>query len=423
MSEPVTGQGCEPAPAGALRGTPFHRGTVGRVASTWWFGWGGYVVPDVYTDPVSELRAIRGAVSMNEMSPIPKIEVRGADAAACVDYLITRDASRMQVGHACYTPWCTHDGKVVADGIVFRFEPERFVFSGDRCETFFQKEAKEAAGFDVEIADVTDDHGILAMQGPRSREVLEAVTGEDWGSLRFSRFRAAEIDGVPVNVARQGFTGELGFELWVERSGGERVWEAVASAGAPFGIQPAGEYAIDIARVEAGLILISADYTGAGPDAPSADTAPNPADFVTPYELGLGHCVKLGKAADFIGREALAAEHRRGPVRQMVGLTFDVEGIVRLLMDAGLAPDVSPRVRWDHLVLRGPNGDVVGRASSVTWSPTTSRLIGFGLVPAELAGSGTRLTVEWADFWGRPLGDAAVEVCQYPFIDLVRETA
>ena len=418
MGEPVRGQGGQAGPAGALRGTPFHRGTVARMASTWWFGWGGYVVPDVYTDPVSELRAIRTRVSMNEMSPIPKIEVRGPDALACVDYLITRDASRMEVGHAWYTPWCTHDGKVVADGIVFRFEPERFVFSGDRCETFLKK---ETVGFDVEIADVTDDHGILAVQGPRSRDVLGAVIGEDWNDLGFSRFRPAVIDGVPVTVARQGFTGELGFELWVDRPGGERVWEAVASAGEPFGIQPAGEYAIDIARVEAGLILISADYTGAGPDAPSADTAANPPDFVTPYELGLGHCVKLDKAADFMGREALVAERRRGPARRVVGLTFDVEGVVRLLLDAGLSPDVSPRVRWDHLALRAGD-DVVGRASSVTWSPTTSRLIGFGLVPSELSGAGTELTVEWADFWGRPLGDAAVEVCEYPFIDLDRET-
>jgi aminomethyltransferase len=388
------------------------------MASTWWFGWGGYVVPDVYTDPVSELRAIRTTVSMNEMSPIPKMEVRGSGAAACVDYLITRDASRMRVGHAWYTPWCTHTGKVVADGIVFRFAEEQFVLSGDRCETFLRN---ETSGFDVEIADVTDDHGILAIQGPGSRAVLESVTGEGWADLRFSTFRPALIDGVPVKVARQGFTGELGFELWVDRADGERVWDAVAGAGKPFGIQPAGEYAIDIARVEAGLILISADYTGAGPDTPSADSAPNPADFVTPYELGLGHCVKLDKAADFIGREALAAERRRRPARKMVGLTFDVEGIVRLLLDAGLSPDVSPRVRWDHLPLRAARShDVVGRASSVTWSPSTSQLIGFGLVPVELASTGTELAVEWADFWGHGLGMVAATVCEYPFIDLSR---
>lgn len=413
----MTAKDCEATAGGVVRSTPFSASTLRRMASPWWFGWGGYVVPDVYTDPLSELRAIRTAVSMNEMSPIPKIEVRGPGAAACVDYLITRDASKMQVGHAWYTPWCTGDGKVVADGIVFRFEPERFVFSGDRCETFLRG---HAAGFDVEIDDVTDDHGILAVQGPRSREALEAATGESWTDLRFSRVRPAEIAGAQVRVARQGFTGELGYELWVQRPDGERVWEAVAAAGARFGIQPAGEYAIDVARVEAGLILISADYTGAGPDAPSADGVASPPDFVTPYELGLGHCVTLDKAGDFVGRDALAAEHRRGPARRVVGLTFDVEAIVELFVDAGLAVDVSPRVRWDHLRLLS-GSEVVGRASSVTWSPTTSRLIGFGMVPTALAGAGTALTVEWADFWGRPLGHAAVEVCQYPFIDLGRE--
>ncbi len=413
----MTERDCDTKPAGAFRGTPFHSSTAARNASPWWYGWGGYVVPDVYTGPFEELRATRSAVSMNEMSPIPKIEVRGSDARACVDYLITRDASRMEAGCAWYTPWCTGAGKVVADGIVFCFEPERFVFSGDRCEMFFRDHVD---GFKVEIEDVTDDHGILAIQGPRSRDVLESVTGESWADLKFSRFRPAVIDGAPVNVARQGFTGELGFELWVQRPDGERVWEAVARAGAPLGIQPAGEYAIDIARVEAGLILISADYTSAGPDTPSADTAPNPTDFVTPYELGLGHCVKLDKAADFVGREALAAEHRRGPARRMVGLTFDVEGIVKLSMDAGRAPDVSPRVRWDHLRLCAGD-DVVGRASSVTWSPSTGHLIGFGLVPAGLAEAGTELAVVWADYWGQELGQAAAKVCEYPFIDLGRQ--
>ena len=166
---------------------------------------------------------------------------------------------------------------------------------------------------------------------------------------------------------------------------------------------------------------------------PSADTPPNPSDFVTPYELGIGHCVKLDKAVDFVGRAALAAEHTRGPARRIVGLEFDVDGIVALYMDAGEAPNVSPRVRWDHLPLcsggsggwagSGRSGSkVVGRASSVTWSPSTSRLIGFGLVPAALAGLGTELTVQWADCWGRPLGPAAARVCEYPFIDLSRQT-
>ena len=403
---------------GAFLTTPFQKSTADRNTTTWWYGWGGYVVPDVYTDLHTELNAIRTGVSMNEMSPIPKIEVRGPDAQACVDHLISRDVSKMDVGHALYSPWCTYDGKVVSDGIVFRFEPDRFLFSGDRSETFFRQ---HSVRFDVVIEDVTDDHGILALQGPRSRDVLEATTGESWQDLRFSRVRSTRVAGARVRVVRQGFTGELGFELWVERSDGHRGWEAVAEAGADFDIQPAGEYAIDVARVEAGLILVSADYTGAGPDTPTADVIPNPADQVTPYELGLGHCIDFGKEADFLGREALAAEYETGPKRRIVGLDLDCAAIVHLFLEAGLAPDVSPRVRWDHLVLRR-GGRRVGRASSVTWSPTTARLIGFGLLPSDLTDVGTELTVEWADFWGRPLGPAAAEVCEYPFVDLNRAT-
>ena len=375
-------------------------------------------MPDTYTDPHAELIATRRGVSMGDMSVIPKTVVRGPDAQACVDYLITRDASRMDVGNAWYTTWCNDDGKVVADGIVFRLKPERFLFAGDRSVSFFRQHADR---FDVEIEDVSDEYGILALQGPQSREVLSAATGEDWSDLRFSRVRSTEIGGARVDVARQGFTGELGFELWVDRPAGHAVWEAVAASGADLGVQPVGEYAIDIARVEAGLILVSADYTGAGPDPPLSDVPPEPHDFVTPHELGLDHCVNLDKGADFIGRNALAAERASGPTRRIVGLIFDVEEIVDLSLHAGLAPNVSPRVRWDQLRLRRDD-QVVGRATSVTWSPTTSRLIGFGLVPTELADVGTELVVEWADFWGRQLGDAGAVVSSYPFIELRRES-
>ena len=183
------------------------------------------------------------------------------------------------------------------------------------------------------------------------------------------------------------------------------------------GVQPAGEYAIDVARVEAGLLLISAEYSGASAEEPSADVPPNLVDHATPYELNLGHCIKLGKEADFIGRTALAGESATGPRRRLTGLEFDAPHIVRLALNAGRSPDLSPRVRWDHLPLRH-NGQLVGRASSVTWSPTTSRLIGFGMLPTELADPGTELAVDWADYWGSALGPAPVTTCEYPFIEL-----
>ncbi|MGI9624687.1 MAG: aminomethyltransferase family protein [Acidimicrobiales bacterium] len=401
---------------GAMRGTPFHPSTSARNTSTWWYGWGGYVVPDVYTDLHTEMAAIRSGVSMNEMSPIPKIEVRGADAQACVDYLIPRNVAKMDVGRAWYTPWCNDDGQVVADGIIFRFEPDRFIFSGDNCTEFLRQ---KSLPFDVEVTNRTDDYGILALQGPLSAHVLGNATGEDWSDLGFSRIRATEIAGAQVRVARQGFTGELGFELWVDRPNGHKVWEAVAEAGADSGIQPAGEYAIDIARVEAGLLLISAEYTTASGEDPSSDVPPNPVDYVTPYELNLGHCVKLDKPADFVGRDALAVEAERGPERRLVGLEFDSGELVQLALEHGLAPDISPRVRWDHLPLM--HGDeVVGRASSVTWSPSVSALIGFGLVPTALSDPGIELSVQWSDYWGKGLGPASVRTRSYPFIELSR---
>ena len=399
-----------------FRGTPFHDATASRSRTTWWYSWGGYVVPDVYTDPRDELAAIRTAVSMNEMSPIPKMQVAGPDAARCVDYLITRDASRMETGFAWYTPWCNDAGHVVADGIVFRFEDQRFVFSGDRSIAAFRA---SAAGFDVEVSDVTDDYGILALQGPRSQAVLEAATGEDWSDLAFCRIRRTRIAGVDVDIARQGFTGERGYELWVAREHGNAVWEAVAAAGAAHGIVPAGEYAIDIARVEAGLILVSAEYTGAGEDAGSADVVVPVGDFITPFELGLAHCVKLDKPGDFVGRAALEAEAARGPARRITGLEIATEALIALYTDAGMPPDISPRVRWDRLPLRIEE-EVSGQATSVTWSPTAGSMIGFARLPAGAAAPGTALSVDWSDFWGQPMGSVPAHTVATPFIDLKR---
>jgi len=393
-------------------GTPFHKATAARSETTWWYGWGGYAVPDVYRNPWQELAAVRTGVSMNEMSPIPKLQISGPEAAQCVDYLVTRDTRRMEVGYAWYMPWCTEQGKVIADGIVFRFEENRFVFSGDRSISSFKAHAQ---AFNVEMSDVTDDYGILALQGPRSRAVLESVTGEAWADLAFCRIRRTRIAGAEVDVARQGFTGELGYELWVSRPDGNVVWEAVAAAGDEYGIMPAGEYAIDIARVEAGLILVSADYAGAGNDEQSADVVVPGDDHATPLELGLAHCISLQKPGDFVGRNALMAETEQGPRRRLVGIQIDLDALVELYMSSSCPPDISPRVRWDRLTLRH-GGEAVGKATSITWSPTAGKMIGFARLPIELAEKDTRLILDWADFWGTPMGPVPAQIIDTPFI-------
>ena len=196
--------------ANAFRTTPFHAQTSSLNQTTWWYAWNGYVVPDVYTDVHTEINAIRNSVSMNEMSPIPKMKISGPDSQRFVNYLITRNAEKMETGFAWYTPWCNDDGKVVADGIVFRFEDEMFLFVGDNSISFFRQHSD---GYDVDISDATHDYGMMAIQGPNSQAVLEKATGEGWSDLKFCRIRPTSIGGVDLNVARQGFTGEHGYEL------------------------------------------------------------------------------------------------------------------------------------------------------------------------------------------------------------------
>ena len=402
--------------ANAFRTTPFHAQTSSLNQTTWWYAWNGYVVPDVYTDVHTEINAIRNSVSMNEMSPIPKMKINGPDSQRFVNYLITRNADKMETGFAWYTPWCNDDGKVVADGIVFRFEDEMFLFVGDNSISFFRQHSD---GYDVDISDATHDYGMMAIQGPNSQAVLEKATGEGWSDLKFCRIRPTSIGGVDLNVARQGFTGEHGYELWVKREDGAKVWAAVAQAGQDYNIQAAGEYAIDIARVEAGLILVSADYTGAGPDEHSANVVINPADYITPFELGIGHCVNLNKESDFVGKRALFKEKENGPRKALVGIEIDIQDVVQRFLENNMAPDVSQRVRWDKLGIT-VNGEQVGQASSITWSPSTGRLIGFACLTIGFSEIDTALSVQWKDFWGKPLGNVKAKVVEKPFIDLKR---
>jgi aminomethyltransferase len=379
--------------------TPFHARTAALSHTTWWYGWNGYLIPDVYDDPLAELRAIRAAAALVDMSPLPKYEIRGRDALRLVNLLITRDASRMEVGQIYYTPLCDQAGNLITDGLVFRHAPEVFHLSLDNCYLWIMA---HVADLDVEVNEITDDYGLLALQGPRSPQVLEAALGTNALDLPFSRLRQVELAGKTVSLARQGFTGELGFELWVKRVDALAVWDVVMAAGEPLGLRPAGEYAVDLARVEAGLIVISADYTGAGPDPYSSDVQVDEENIASPFELGLGRFVDFEKPA-FIGRQALLDQRNRGYTRQLVGLELDWPAIAGAYLQAGLPPEVSPRVRWDALPAL-KDGRKIGRATSLTWSPTLSKLIGFGCLEAACCSPGSTLQV------GSPVAGRQVEI-------------
>ena len=394
-------------------GSPFHPQTALLNQTTWWYGWNGYVIPDVYTDPFNELKTVREAAAVIDMSPLPKFEISGPDAPYLIDYLITRDATRLEVNQIYYTPLCDEFGKLIADGLVFRIDETTYRLSLDNCYQWLSQQAK---GYDVAVRDITADFGVLSLQGPKARLVLEAATGMNWSELPFSRRRAAIIAGAEIDLARQGFTGEKGYELWVKAGDGPLVWESIWEAGRPFGLQAAGEYAIDIARVEAGLIVISADYTGAGPDPHCADVSVSEKNLASPFEMGLGHFVDL-EGGDFIGKSLLLEELTRGSPHQLTGLEIDWPQIVAAYAEQGLPPDVSPRVRWDAL----PTfvGDrLVGRATSITWSPTLNKMIGFGCLETSLATKGSSLMIRWPI--AGEVSMISATVIDLPFISMKR---
>ncbi|RUY31389.1 aminomethyl transferase family protein, partial [Mesorhizobium sp. M7A.F.Ca.CA.001.13.2.1] len=325
----------------AFRGTPFVERTAPLNQNALWMRWDRNMVVDCYSDMVEELAAIRNRVAMGDMSPLSKYVIAGPDAERMMDALIPRDIKKLQVGQIYYAPWCDENGHVVGDGLVFRMDETTFRVSADPGLSWWKQHAE---GLDVRVTDISDSYGILTLQGPRSREVLEAVT-KSVQELPFSRLAIVTIAGRRVEILRQGFTGEHGYELWVKADDGAAVWDAVEAAGKPFGILPAGAWALDIARLEAGLLIVGYDYTSAGPDHGGAGIQAAGKYRASPFDLGLGRLVDFRKA-DFIGKAALQRMSNTGDHRQLVGLDIDWS---QALDGKGLesnAPGNLRRVQW-----------------------------------------------------------------------------
>jgi aminomethyltransferase len=376
-----------------------------------WGDWSGYHAAAVFADFVDiEYNAIREAAAVIDVTPLYKYEVSGADAATLLDRVVTRDISQVALDQVIYTPWCDEEGKVIDDGTVTRLAQDRFrVTAADPSYRWF---AMNATGLDVRIDDISQATAGLALQGRLSRHVLEKATGQDWFDLRYFRRRPTTIHGVDVDVTRTGYTGDLGYELWIPVEGALAVWDRLFDVGADYGIRPAGIQALDICRLEASLILIEAEYT-------SARHAFAPELKYSPFEIGLGRLVKFDKAAEFTGKHALIAERDAGgPERRLVGLDLDWLAIESMYARHGLAPQISPQVQ------RAPvpvylQGAQVGRATSVGWGPTIKKMVGFGSVDKRLTTLGTRLSVEWTVEGER--GKVGATVIPMPFLDLDRK--
>ncbi len=393
-------------------GTPFHPRTSPLNRKMQWREWSGYFASSVYADAHDiEYNAIREAAALIDVSPLYKYLVSGPDALRLVDRVITRDATRLSVGGVIYTPWCDEHGKVVDDGTIHRLDEQLFRWTAADPQLRWLRQ--NSTGLDVTVEEDTEATAALALQGPLARDILEAAAGELFADLRYFRRRASKVGKVKVDVSRTGYTGDLGYELWIPTVGAVKVWDALMAAGRAYGLRPAGMLALDVVRLEAGLILIEVDYT-------SARHAMNPEQNYSPGEIGLGRLVTFDKG-DFVGRLALEREAKAGgPARRLVGLQLDWYDIEGLYDAQGLPPAISPSVdRAPVPVFAG--GRHVGRATSRGWSPILKQAIALASVPPQYEAIGTPLAVEWTVEGRR--GRVGATVVELPFLDLERKRA
>jgi len=297
--------------------------------------------------------------------------------------VVTRDVAGSKVGQVLYTPWCDAAGKVMDDGTVARLDEQRFRLTS--AEPNLRWLHLSAVGLSVTIEDVSESTAALALQGPNARVILQELVNVDLGTLRYFRIGAATIRGIPVTVSRTGYTGDLGYEIWVDASRALPLWDAVIEAGTPYGVTPCGLLALDIARIEAGLILLDVDYV-------PAHRALIESQKSSPFELNLGWAVKLEKPA-FVGRAALAAEAARGPGWNLVGLETEWDPFERLYAEVGLPPRL-PAAAWRTSVPVYVGGEQVGYATSGCWSPLLKKSLALAHLHAEHAGPGTEVDIE-----------------------------
>jgi aminomethyltransferase len=365
-------------------GSAFHERTFPLCESLNYRDWAGYYTVSAYeTHHEHEYNAIRNAAALIDVSPLYKYMVTGRDATKLVDRLITRDATKLAVGQVVYTPWCDEQGKVIDDGTVSRLGEQRFRWTAaDPSLRWF---VQNAVGLDVLIEDVSETVAALAVQGPTSGALLRQAAEADVKALKYFRVTSGRIAGVPVDISRTGYTGDLGYEVWMPWDQATRVWDALVAAGARFDVRPAGMLALDVARIEAGLLLIEVDFF-------SSRKALIPAQQYSPYEMGLGRLVQLEKST-FVGQSALRKEHARGAARQVVGITINWEEVEALYETLQLPPQV-PATASRVAVPVYRDGAQVGKATSTTWSPVLKKMIALATVERGSAQVGSRLEME-----------------------------
>jgi aminomethyltransferase len=344
-----------------LRRTPLdalHRSLGARLIP-----FAGWEMPVQYTGIIDEHRAVRTKAGLFDLSHMGELWVSGPDSEAGLGYALVTDPATLKIGRAHYSMICAADGGVIDDLIVYRLEDQRFlvVANASNVEVVAHELGARLNGYDAQLDDASDRTALVAIQGPLAAEILAPLTDVALDQLRYYAIAAGAVAGHPAHIARTGYTGEDGFELFVAPDDAAAVWQALTDAGAAAGLVPCGLGARDTLRLEAGMPLYGNELDRQ----------------TTPFEAGLGRVVKLDKPGDFVGRDALARAQQAGPRKQLVGLAVEGPGIAR----------------HGYPVFTGQATEATGIVTSGTQSPTLGRAIAMAYVPPEASAPGTMVEV------------------------------
>lgn len=371
-----------------MRTTPFHPRLSELNTTGLYTHWQGHLSAMRYTHaPKHEYFAVRNGVGIFDTSPLYKYWVRGRDAERFLAGILVRDIRTCPPGHAQYTTWCDDRGFVMEDGVVFRHSATEFLMTAARPNLgYFQSLVGRLS---VELEDVTQAYGVLAVQGPRSGQVLARLTGGEAEALRYFDLTQTKIASTPVTVSRTGYTGDLGYEITVEADRALDVLDAVLAAGDGHGIRPFGEEALMMLRIEAGLPLVDVEFH-------NSRLAYTDHDRVTPKELGLGWMLRgIDDDRAFVGRDSIRSELAEGTSRwATVGIVVDWQDWNRLYRDAGLLPPKNEHPLPYESMLYDEAGTQVGYATSFMYSPVLQRHVGLARVHPTLADPGTQVHLE-----------------------------
>jgi aminomethyltransferase len=392
-----------------LKLSPFFDRTSKLNESQEWRRWSGYLSATNYElTHENEYFAIRTKAALLDITPLYKYLIEGPDAQRFLDRLVTRNINICKVGQVMYTPWCDEDGKVIDDGTVQRLSERKFRITS--AEPNLEWLEYNAAGMDLTISDDSVTTAAVALQGPNSRDILNAVSSDSLDSLKFFWMMDTMFNNIPVSISRTGYTGDLGYEIWMDPNDALFIWDLLLEKGKPYGITPTGLQALDIARIEAGLILLDVDYI-------SSRHAIVESRKSSPYELGLGWAVKMKKNY-FIGKQALEREVTRGPEWEFVGIEIQWTELENHYRNVGLAPGL-PSTAWRTSTPLYYNHEQVGYATSGAWSPILKRYIALAHVKSAFAVEDTKLQFELKVEHFRKL--TAAKVVKTPFFDPERK--